>query len=121
MVGRLLFTSPLVVSTDFDLIYTAEVSELPWQLESHPQLPAMALSSLLSLPPVPSPLLLLQASLQTFSGPGSAPLDSLLLAALRHDALEVVSLASSELSNWWLAAHLADLLNLKEALSPQPE
>ena len=48
-------------------------------------------------------------------------LDSLLLAALRMNPLEVVSVASSELSNWWLAAHLADLLQHREALHTAPE
>ena len=48
-------------------------------------------------------------------------MDSLLLAALKQNALEVVSLASSELSNWWLAAHLADLLHHRDVLHNQPE
>lgn len=41
MVGRLLFTSPLVVSTDYDLIYTAEVlsHETAAQHLSDPLLP----------------------------------------------------------------------------------
>jgi nuclear pore complex protein Nup85 len=84
MVGRLLFTTPLVISTDYDLVYSAEAS--------------------------------IKAC-----GHSSGPLDTLLLAALRQNALEVVSLASSELSNWWLAAHLADLLQQRDALHTQPE
>ena len=47
------------------------------------------------------------------------PLDSLLLAALKQSPLEVVSLASSELSNWWLATHLADLLQQRDSLHTQ--
>jgi nuclear pore complex protein Nup85 len=84
MVGRLLFTTPLVTSTDYDLVYSAE------------------------------------ASMKAY-GVSPGPLDSLLLAALRQSPLEVVSLASSELSNWWLAAHLADLLQQRASLHPQPE
>lgn len=43
------------------------------------------------------------------------------MAALKQNALEVVSLASSELSNWWLAAHLAELLQQRDVLHSQPE
>ena len=32
MVGRLLFTSPFIISTDFDLVYAAEVSMTPGNL-----------------------------------------------------------------------------------------
>lgn len=84
MVGRLLFTAPLVINTDYDLLYTA------------------------------------QACIKTVGHIGG-PVDSLLLAALKQNALEVVSLASSELSNWWLAAHLADLLHHRDVLHNQPE
>ena len=59
MVGRLLFTSPLVVSTDYDLIYTAEVlsRETAAQYLSYPPIfPSFPLP--FSLPPFsasPSP------------------------------------------------------------------
>ena len=59
--------------------------------------------------------------MKTFGVVSLEPLDSLLLAALRHSPLEVVSLASSQLSNWWLAAHLADLLQHRDTLHNQPE
>ena len=54
-------------------------------------------------------------------GVSPGPLDLLLLAAMRQSPLEVVSLASSELSNWWLAAHLSDLLHHRDSLHTQPE
>ena len=59
--------------------------------------------------------------MKTFGVVSPEPLDSLLLAALKHSPLEVVSLASSQLSNWWMAAHLADLLQLSDSLHTQPE
>jgi hypothetical protein len=59
--------------------------------------------------------------MKTFGVVSPEPLDSLLLAALKHSPLGVVSLASSQLSNWWLAAHLADLLQLSDSLHTQPE
>jgi nuclear pore complex protein Nup85 len=85
MVARVLFTTPLVMSSDYDLVYSAE------------------------------------AAMKTFGVVSPEPLDSLLLAALKHSPLGVVSLASSQLSNWWLAAHLADLLQLSDSLHTQPE
>ena len=43
MVGRLLFTTPLVISTDYDLVYSAEVCclpfKFPWKLRRAVDLP----------------------------------------------------------------------------------
>ena len=38
-----------------------------------------------------------------------------------HSPLEVVSLVSSELSDWWLTSHLTDLLQQRDSLHTQPE
>ncbi|CAI8026146.1 Nuclear pore complex protein Nup85 [Geodia barretti] len=54
MVARVLFTTPLVMSSDYDLVYSAE------------------------------------AAMKTFGVVSPEPLDSLLLAALKHSPLEVV-------------------------------
>ncbi|KAL5473916.1 hypothetical protein EMCRGX_G028483 [Ephydatia muelleri] len=74
MVGQLLFTSPLVLSTDYDVVATAEKC-----------------------------LGVCEA--------GGAVRDKILLSALQGDVMNLITLCSASISNWWFVAHLTTIFH----------